>query len=60
MEGVETSEELRKALAGAVRNSIGAFAAPDVIHWVSGHTARQEITLSSTVQDRKCVWRLIL
>ena len=32
-EGVEPSEELRKELVGTVRGLIGAFAAPDVIHW---------------------------
>mmetsp|Transcript_19106 Transcript_19106/g.32798 ORF Transcript_19106/g.32798 Transcript_19106/m.32798 type:complete len:706 (+) Transcript_19106:76-2193(+) len=36
MDGLETSEKLRKELTGAVRNSIGAFAAPDVIHWAPG------------------------
>jgi len=33
MEGTEPSEELRKALVGEVRSNIGAFAAPDIIHW---------------------------
>ena len=33
MDGVEPSEPLRKELITAVRASIGAFAAPDVIHW---------------------------
>jgi acetyl-CoA synthetase len=33
-EGVATSDELRKELINGVRSSIGAFAAPDVIHWV--------------------------
>ncbi|KAJ9505125.1 hypothetical protein QJQ45_022774, partial [Haematococcus lacustris] len=36
MEGQETSQELRKELVAAVRTSIGAFAAPDVIHWAPG------------------------
>ena len=40
MDGVESdtesdSELLKKQLTSSVRNSIGAFAAPDVIHWVS-------------------------
>ena len=30
------SDELRRELIGQVRNQIGAFAAPDVIHWASG------------------------
>ncbi|KAE9446112.1 hypothetical protein C3L33_22062, partial [Rhododendron williamsianum] len=33
VEGVPYSEELRKSLVNAVRNQIGAFAAPDTIHW---------------------------
>ncbi|XP_043704995.1 acetyl-coenzyme A synthetase, chloroplastic/glyoxysomal [Telopea speciosissima] len=33
VEGVPYSEELRKSLVAAVRNQIGAFAAPDKIHW---------------------------
>jgi hypothetical protein len=33
-QGVGYSEELRRELVAAVRNTIGAFAAPDVIHWV--------------------------
>ncbi|GFR48182.1 hypothetical protein Agub_g10030 [Astrephomene gubernaculifera] len=36
MEGTETSKELKKELVAAVRNTIGAFAAPDVIHWAPG------------------------
>ncbi|XP_074563790.1 acetyl-coenzyme A synthetase, chloroplastic/glyoxysomal-like [Curcuma longa] len=33
VEGVPFSEELRKSLILTVRNQIGAFAAPDKIHW---------------------------
>ena len=33
MEGVEPGEALRKELVASVRSIIGAFAAPDVIHW---------------------------
>jgi len=36
MEGVEPSEEIRKALVTTVRSIIGPFAAPDVIHWAPG------------------------
>ena len=36
MEGEPYSEELRRELVAAVRNTIGAFAAPDVIHWAPG------------------------
>ncbi|KAG1677246.1 hypothetical protein FOA52_013445 [Chlamydomonas sp. UWO 241] len=36
MEGVETGEALRKELIISVRGHIGAFAAPDVIHWAPG------------------------
>jgi acetyl-CoA synthetase len=33
MDDLQPSEALRKELIGAVRATIGAFAAPDVIHW---------------------------
>ncbi|KAL1208129.1 Acetyl-coenzyme A synthetase, chloroplastic/glyoxysomal [Cardamine amara subsp. amara] len=36
VEGVPYSEELRKSLVLMVRNQIGAFAAPDRIHWAPG------------------------
>ncbi|KAL0742183.1 hypothetical protein Bca4012_083696 [Brassica carinata] len=36
VEGVPYSEELRKSLILMVRNQIGAFAAPDRIHWAPG------------------------
>mmetsp|Transcript_27815 Transcript_27815/g.60862 ORF Transcript_27815/g.60862 Transcript_27815/m.60862 type:complete len:741 (-) Transcript_27815:178-2400(-) len=36
MEGVETSDDLKKELVMAVRSAIGPFAAPDVIHWAPG------------------------
>jgi acetyl-CoA synthetase len=35
-QGTEYSEDLRKELKVAVRSSIGAFAAPDIIHWAPG------------------------
>lgn len=35
MEGVEPTEDIRRELIQTVRGIIGAFAAPDVIHWVS-------------------------
>uniref|UniRef100_A0A1S4AFZ5 Acetyl-coenzyme A synthetase, chloroplastic/glyoxysomal-like n=3 Tax=Nicotiana TaxID=4085 RepID=A0A1S4AFZ5_TOBAC len=35
-EGVPYSEELRKSLIKVVREKIGAFAAPDKIHWAPG------------------------
>ena len=34
--GVEASDALKKELSQVVRQQIGAFAAPDVIHWVPG------------------------
>lgn len=34
--GSRCSDDLRQALVKAVRSEIGAFAAPDVIHWASG------------------------
>ncbi|KAF3631615.1 Acetyl-coenzyme A synthetase, chloroplastic/glyoxysomal [Capsicum annuum] len=36
VEGVPYSDELRKSLVLVVRNQIGAFAAPDKIHWAPG------------------------
>ncbi|CAI5507804.1 unnamed protein product [Closterium sp. Naga37s-1] len=36
MSGISPSESLRKALKDTVRNEIGSFAAPDVIHWAPG------------------------
>ncbi|KAJ0988692.1 hypothetical protein J5N97_007048 [Dioscorea zingiberensis] len=36
IEGVPYSEELRKSLILTVRKQIGAFAAPDKIHWAPG------------------------
>ncbi|KMZ58229.1 Acetate--CoA ligase [Zostera marina] len=36
VDGVTYSEELRKSLILSVRNQIGAFAAPDKIHWAPG------------------------
>nr|QGN03530.1 4-coumarate-CoA ligase [Olea europaea] len=36
VEGVPYSEDLRKSLVLTVRNQIGAFAAPDKIHWAPG------------------------
>ena len=35
MEGIEPTEDIRRELIQTVRGIIGAFAAPDVIHWVS-------------------------
>jgi len=36
MQGKEPSDDLKKSLVVAVREQIGAFAAPDVIHWAPG------------------------
>nr|XP_043632909.1 acetyl-coenzyme A synthetase, chloroplastic/glyoxysomal-like [Erigeron canadensis] len=36
VEGVEYSQDLRKSLVLSVRTQIGAFAAPDKIHWAPG------------------------
>ena len=35
-EGVERSAQLKKELVALVRREIGAFAAPDVLHWAPG------------------------
>ena len=32
-DGEEPSPELEKELKGMVRSSVGAFAAPDTVHW---------------------------
>ncbi len=36
MQDIEYSPELKKELVKTVRGHIGAFAAPDVIHWAPG------------------------
>ncbi|GAB4816679.1 hypothetical protein N2152v2_003725 [Parachlorella kessleri] len=36
MEGIEYSDALKKELVATVRQEIGPFAAPDVIHWAPG------------------------
>ena len=36
MQDTEYSPELKKELVKTVRGHIGAFAAPDVIHWAPG------------------------
>jgi acetyl-CoA synthetase len=36
MQGVEYSDKLKKELVAAVREQIGPFAAPDVVHWAPG------------------------
>ena len=38
MQDTEYSPELKKELVKTVRGHIGAFAAPDVIHWAPGGT----------------------
>ena len=35
-QGVEYDDKLKKELVMSVREQIGAFAAPDVIHWAPG------------------------
>ena len=35
-DGVEYTDALKKELVMCVREQIGAFAAPDVIHWAPG------------------------
>ncbi len=35
-DGNDFSEDIRKDLVKTVREQIGAFAAPDVIHWAPG------------------------
>ena len=40
-DGVEYTDGLKKELVMAVREQIGAFAAPDVIHWAPGASSLQ-------------------
>ena len=40
-DGVEYTDGLKKELVMAVREQIGAFAAPDVIHWAPGESVFQ-------------------
>lgn len=40
-EGNDYSDEIRKDLVKTVREQIGAFAAPDVIHWAPGQLELQ-------------------
>ncbi len=39
MQDIEYSPELKKELVKTVRGHIGAFAAPDVIHWAPGESS---------------------
>ena len=42
-DGVEYTDGLKKELVMAVREQIGAFAAPDVIHWAPGESVWQAV-----------------
>ena len=42
-DGVEYTDGLKKELVMAVREQIGAFAAPDVIHWAPGGSVLQAV-----------------
>lgn len=48
-EGHDFSEEIRKDLVKTVREQIGAFAAPDVIHWAPGLPASLVLTHSVAI-----------
>ena len=45
-DGVEYTDGLKKELVMAVREQIGAFAAPDVIHWAPGEIYPQKLLVS--------------
>lgn len=45
MEGIEPTEDIRRELIQTVRGIIGAFAAPDVIHWVRGRRGLMGLTV---------------
>ncbi len=49
-DGVEYTDGLKKELVMAVREQIGAFAAPDVIHWAPGANSLPDVT-----RDQPCV-----
>jgi len=57
MEGIEPTEDIRRELIQTVRGIIGAFAAPDVIHWVSGARGRgQRGRMTGLAVDRRRGW----
>lgn len=49
-DGVEYTDSLKKELVMAVREQIGAFAAPDVIHWAPG----TELDCNSNPRRKGC------
>jgi acyl-CoA synthetase (AMP-forming)/AMP-acid ligase II len=51
MEHIEPTEDIRRELIQTVRGIIGAFAAPDVIHWVSRN---QKDVLLLVCLQRRC------
>ena len=48
-EGTEYKDSLRKELIQTVREQIGAFAAPDVIHWAPGAALHSDIDLRDLI-----------
>ena len=46
MQDAEYTPELKKELVKTVRGHIGAFAAPDVIHWAPGSPSSNAAVLS--------------
>jgi len=50
-QGEERSKAVRDSLVAAVREQIGAFAAPDVIHWAPGARARPPRTRPRTCPE---------
>ena len=53
MEGVAYEESLKKELVVAVREQIGAFAAPDVIHWAPGLPKTRSGKIMRRVRSRR-------
>uniref|UniRef100_A0A7S0USI9 acetate--CoA ligase n=2 Tax=Polytomella parva TaxID=51329 RepID=A0A7S0USI9_9CHLO len=58
--GVQASQQIRKELIAHVRNTIGAFAAPDVIHWApalpktrSGKIMRRVLRKIATKEEKE-------
>ena len=57
-QGEAPSEALRKSLVAAVRQQIGAFAAPDVIHWVPGAPTARAAHSKALLQVVTNGWRV--
>ena len=57
MQDTEYSPELKKELVKTVRGHIGAFAAPDVIHWAPG---KRPFSIADINFLQSRAWKLLL